>query len=377
MAMNAAIVGCGYVADYYLETLQGYPEIRLIGVYDREPARAANLAARYGLHCFESLESLWADERVELVINLTNPRSHYEVSRAALLANKHVYSEKPLATELEQAKELIEIAEARSLGITAAPCNLLGETAQTMWKSLRHGLIGRPRIVYAEMDEGLVHLMPFRRWTSASGTPWPYRDEFEVGTTLEHAGYVMSWLPAFFGPAVTVTGFSSCLIPEKIPGEDFRTSAPDFAVACIRFSSGVVARLTSTLIAPHDHSVRIVGDTGVLQTEDTWFYTSKVHVRRSKIIRRRHIWLPWKQRIPLVRRGRKYGYRGVQEMDFARGPAELAASIESQRPSHLPGRYALHVNELVLAVQNAGESGNTYKMTTTFEPFGPMPWAED
>ena len=375
--MNAAIVGCGYVADYYLETLKGYPDVRVVGVFDRDRARAANLATRYGLRSFESLDTLLSDVQVELVINLTNPRSHYDVSRASLLAGKHVYSEKPLAVELDQAKELIDIAEARSLGITAAPCNLLGETAQTMWKALRHGVIGKPQIVYAEMDEGLVHLMPFRKWASASGAPWPYRDEFEVGTTLEHAGYVLSWLPAFFGPALTVTGFSSCLIPEKVPGEELPICAPDFAVACIRFSSGVVARLTSSLIAPHDHSVRIIGETGVLQTKDTWFYTSKVYVRRSKIIRRRHIWLPWNKRIRLVREGRKYGYRGVQEMDFARGPAELVSALQAGRCSHLPGRFALNVNELVLAVQNAGECGQTYQMTTTFKALQPMPWAAD
>jgi predicted dehydrogenase len=354
--------------------MQTYPELQLLGVFDRVPERAQNLAAKYNTHCYKSIEEVLEDSRVQLVLNLTNPRGHYEVSRAALAAGKHVYSEKPLATELEQAKELVATAEASGLSITAAPCNLLGETAQTMWKALRDGSVGTVRAVYAEMDEGLVHRMPFKRWASGSGIPWPYRDEFEVGTTMEHAGYVLSWLPAFFGPAESVTGFSATLIPDKVPGEKLDTG-PDFAVACIRFASGVVARLTSTLVAPHDHSIRIIGDTGVMSTKDTWFYNSPVHIRRSAIIRRRHVWLPWKQKAPMVRRGKKYGYRGVQQMDFARGPAELAASIEQGRPSHLPGRYVLHVNELVLAVQNAGENGKTYCMTTSFEPPEPMPWA--
>lgn len=373
--MNVAIVGCGFVADYYLSTLPGHPELILLGVADRDPERTRRFAAHHGTHGYDSLDALLSDNRVEMVLNLTNPRSHYAVSKACLEAGKHVYSEKPIATEICQAKELVDLAESRGLAITSAPCNLLGETAQTVWKALRENAVGPVRVVYAEMDEGLVHRMPFRQWASASGVSWPYKDEFEVGTTMEHAGYVLTWLPAFFGPALSVTGFSACMVPDKVPGETLDAHAPDFAVACIRFQSGVVARLTCSLLAPHDHSLRIVGDEGVLGVKDTWFYTAPVSIRRSTIIRRRHVWLPWKQKVPLVRKGQKYNYRGVQQMDFARGPAELAASIRENRPCRLSPRYALHVNEIVLAVNDAQENGQTYRMTTRFDPVEPMPWA--
>jgi len=372
--MNIAIIGCGYVADYYMSTLPGHDELTLLGVADRDEDRARRFAAHHGAKLYASAEQVLADERVQMVLNLTNPRSHYAVSKACLEAGKHVYSEKPLAVDLAQAKELAAIAERGGLRITSAPCNLLGETAQTMWKALRKNAVGTVRVAYAEMDEGLVHRMPYAKWHSDAGAQWPYKDEFEVGTTLEHAGYVLTWLPAFFGPATSVHGFSANLIPDKAPGETLDMVSPDFAVAVIRFSSGVVARLTSTLIAPHDHSLRIVGDKGVISTQDTWFYTSPVRVRRSIVLRRRHIWLP-RRRLKLARKGQKYGYRGVQQMDFARGPAELAAAIGEGRPSRMPADYALHVNELVLAVQDLGEDGAAYQMTTAFEPLEPMPWA--
>ena len=104
--------------------------------------------------------------------------------------------------------------EREVLQISAAPCSLLGETAQTIWNALRAGRLGPVRLVYAEMDEGMVFRMPYVRWKSASGAPWPYRDEFTVGTIIEHAGYILTWLPAFFGPVMSVAGFSACLIPE-------------------------------------------------------------------------------------------------------------------------------------------------------------------
>src|SRR5262249_974055 len=162
-------------------------------------------------------------------------------------------SEKPMAMSLSEAKELAELAESRRLQISSAPCSLLGETAQTMWKALREKRVGPVRLVYAELDDGLVHKMPYKRWLSESGTPWPYEDEFEVGCTLEHAGYYLTWLAAFFGPIESVTAFSSCLVPEKIAEPlTGSTSAPDFSVACLKFASGVVARLTCSIVAPHD-----------------------------------------------------------------------------------------------------------------------------
>jgi predicted dehydrogenase len=370
--MRIAIVGCGFVADYYIKTLAGHPQLEVLGVTDRVPERARKFSAHHKVPCYNSLHDVLADQRVELVVNLTNPRSHYEVSRACLEAGKHVYSEKPLAMELGQARELVELAERRGLQLSSAPCSLLGETAQTIWHALRRNTLGKVRVVYAEMDEGLVHQMPFRRWTSEAGTPWPYQDEFEVGTIIEHAGYVTTWLPAFFGPVVSVTGMAECLIPNK---GGIETDAPDFAVAVLRFASGVVARLTLTLIAPHDHSLRIVGDKGVLSTEDTWFYTSPVFLRRSINIKRRHIWLP-RRKYPLVSKGKHYSYRGTQQMDFARGVADMATAICEGRQPRLSARYCLHTNELVLALNNALRKGNSYKMTTSFDTIEPMPWAQ-
>ena len=371
--MNIAIVGCGFVADYYLSTLPAYPELKLIGVTDRDPDRAMRFAAFHGVSWFGSLDDVLNDSRVQLVLNLTNPRSHYEVTRASLEAGKHVYSEKPLAMQLDEAKALVELAESKGLQLSSAPCSLLGETAQTLWKALRERQVGTVRLVYAEMDDGMVFRMPYRKWKSASGVPWPATDEFEVGCTFEHAGYYLTWLPAFFGPAQTVTAFSACLVPDKQTDEPLRTQAPDFSVACIRFASGVVARLTCSIIAPHDHSLRIVGDEGILSTHDCWYYRSPVRIQRFFTIRRKTFMSPWKTWYPLVgEKKRRYRYRGSQQMDFARGVAELATSIREDRPSRLSKRYSLHTNELVIAIHQARDTGVPYKVTTTFDPIEPL-----
>ncbi|MFV9503969.1 MAG: Gfo/Idh/MocA family protein [Oscillochloridaceae bacterium umkhey_bin13] len=371
--MRIALVGCGFVADYYMKTFPGHPHLQVVGVTDRNQQRAATFAKYHRVAViYPSLAALLADPQVELVVNLTNPRSHYEVTRACLEAGKHVYSEKPLAMDLDQARELVHLAERKGLLISSAPCSLLGETAQTIWRALRRQAVGQVRIVYAEMDEGMVYQMPFKSWISESGAPWPYQDEFEVGTILEHAGYVVTWLPAFFGPALSITGLAENLIPNK---GGVATESPDFAVAVIRFASGVRARITLSLLASHDHSLRIFGDKGTLSTEDTWYYNSPVYLRRSFNFRRRHLWLP-RRKLALAGKTVRYNYRGTQQMDFARGVADLATAVIQGTQPRLSAAYSLHVNEIVLALSNALRKGGIYQMTTTFGAMAPMPWAQ-
>lgn len=372
---GVAFVGCGYVADFYARTLAAHANLELVGVTDRDRDRAARFSRHHGVHAYPSLEGALDDARVSIVVNLTNPGSHFEVSRAALEAGRHVYSEKPLALEMEQARKLVDLGRRRGLLVSSAPCSILGETAQTLWKALRERRVGTVRLVYAELDDGMLHRMPYRLWTSESGAPWPYRDEFQVGCTLEHAGYYVTWLTAFFGPAEAVTAFASCQVPEKTADVPARSMAPDFSVACIRFASGLVARLTCSVVAPHDHSLRIVGDDGVLGTKDCWYYDSPVHIQRRLTIRRKTMLNPFKRRVALVRRPPRLLSYAAAQMDFARGVAEMAEALAESRPCRLSMDYSLHNTEVVLAIQNAPSTAMPYRVTTTFAPLEPMPWA--
>ena len=402
--VGTAIVGCGNIASFYLNTLHQHPILNVIGVTDKDKARAEKYAQYYSVECYSSLDAILDDQRVELVVNLTNPRSHYTVSRACLEAGKHVYSEKPLAMKLSEAEHLVQIAEQKSLLIASAPSRILAETAQTMWKALREKTIGAVHAVYAEMDGGLIYRAGYKEWKNELDIPWPYRDEFEVGCTIEHAGYPVSWLTAYFGQVDTVTAFGTCQITDMQTDIPLEVTPPDLTVACIRFKSGVVARLTSSWIAPPDHSIRVFGDTGVLSTDDSWEPRSPVYITRWRNVRigPKTISVPWKKNYsmaappgssPSTRLARMFmrpprdilravhaRIRHLRErVDFCIGPAELAASLCERRPCRLSARYCLHNTEVVLAIHNAlehaGDTGHTYKVKTSFEPMTPMPWA--
>ena len=382
--MNIAIVGCGFVADFYMITLRNYPHLTVTGVYDKDDERKLRFAKYYAANDYKDFQALLNDPGVDIVLNLTNPRSHYEVSKACLEAGKHVYSEKPLAMNIDDARELVALAKSKGLYLSGAPCSVLGECAQTIWHQLRLGSIGKVRLVYAELDDGLVHKMRYKKWLSESGTPWPYKDEFEVGCTLEHAGYYVTWLLAFFGPVRRVTPFASCLIPDKQTDVELGEQGADFSVVCLEFESGMVARLTCSIVAPHDHALRIFGDDGILSTDECWNYSSPVMLkRRTKLAL-------WAEKYPLLtvlfglgaKRCRQvkntdyqHRYKGTTQMDFARGVAELAEAIEQQRESRLSADFCLHVNEIVLAIENPQISGGAHEIQSRFEPMEPMWWA--
>ncbi len=288
-AMRIGIVGCGFTADHYMISLSRYPELQLVGATDRVVERGAAFCSWFKMKHYKDLAEMLADPGIEMVLNLTSSSSHYEVSKAALEAGKHLYSEKPLALEFEQAQELVDLAKAKGLGLSMAPCNLLSESAQTMWRALRKNEIGSVHLALAELNDGPFHMADSHNWRADSGAPYDYGEEFRVGVTVEHAGYHLSLLSAFFGPAKSITAFSSVVWPDRpiSPEERLSLTTPDFTVACITFESGVVARLTCSLVAPYNHVLQLVGDTGTLTVNEPWNYRSPVYVDRYSSFRYR------------------------------------------------------------------------------------------
>jgi predicted dehydrogenase len=382
--MKVAFVGSGYVADSYAECFSDHPELELVGIHDRDPEREERFASFHGLRAYGSLEALLDDSSIDIVANLTNPASHFEVSRACIEAGRHVYSEKPLAMDVGLARELIALAEARGVRLSGAPCTILGEAAQTVWRAVREGDVGQPRLVYAEIEDGPVDLMGLDNLRSASGMPWPYQDEFNVGCTLEHAGYYLSWLCAFFGPAERVTAFSTCLKPTRLGVE---VEAPDLSVACIQFRSGVVARLTNGIYAPHDHRFQVIGDEGRIFVDNCWHFGAPVYVQRytqknlkaaghpiSKVpLAKELLGVRARKRPPVRATPLKYK-TWKYWIDFARGISEFADAIREDRPSRLSPDFLLHINELALGISAASSEGATFEVESDFRPIEPMPW---
>lgn len=388
--MNLAFVGCGNVATQYVRTLSNYPALRLVGVWDWNEDHLERFLRYFPCRRYASLEDLLADDSVELVVNLTNPRSHYSITRACLEAGKHVYSEKPLALDSDAAFELVALAERKGLLLSAAPCSVLGETAQSLLHYIRSGVIGRPRLVYANFDDGMIapHQAPWN-WRNECGTPWPAKDEFETGCTFEHAGYALTWLAAFFGPVRRVTAFASVLLPDK--GIPVDSMAPDFTVACLEYDDTIVARLTCGVVAPRDKSMMIIGDDGVLFVGNIRHDAAPIYLRPHKLsgwrdrVDRRLRWLhrrlelrfPWpgglglfQQRLPLVRRPSSSVVSTHKPVDFLRGIADMEEALRLGRPHRLSAPFAAHVVEIVETIQYPERFNHRRTLRSSFPPIG-------
>lgn len=371
---SVVLLGCGFVADLYMRSFAMFPDVKIAGVFDNDTNRLNTFCAHWTVPKSPSIDTLFlALPPGSLVINLTNPDAHFDTNMAALRAGHHVFCEKPLAMQFDQAQELAELAKSMNLHLGSAPSSVLGEAAQTLKHAISTGVAGTPRLIYAELDDGFISQAPVRDWKSETGAPWPYRDEFRVGCTLEHAGYYLSWLIAMFGSVRTVVAASSELIPEKI---GLKNTAPDFSTATLFFENGPVARLTCSIIAPHDHRIRIIGDDGVLDIKQAWDNGAPVRYRRRIRIRRRLLEHPIGRKIRLSGATHpKVGRWGAASMNFALGPMEMLTAIAENVQSRLSGDYALHLTEVTLAIQNAGEHSGAQTMQTTCAPMEAMPWA--
>jgi predicted dehydrogenase len=407
--VKIGVIGCGYVFDHYMATWARHPGLALKGVADRNRARRDVVAEAYKLKAYASNEELLADPEIAIVVNLTSIDSHVEVTRAALLAGKHVYSEKPLAPDIAEARALIELAESLGLRLSCAPSNAMSDTTQTMWKAVRDGAVGDVRIVYAEFDDNVIYRMVPEIWRSRTGAPWPYLHEYEWGCTYEHVGYHLTWLCAIFGPVESVTAFSKQVLPDKTNLELNPPDTPDFSVACLNFRSGVVARVTCSIGVPYDHRMRIVGNLGMLTADTYRDYRCPVYLerfsqltlnarkamsvrvnsllqgllgvggRKIELLRNPPPGASGRAGLPRVRwwspRGllRAAARRELGQQDKAIGVAELADALQSGRPSFPPHDFTLHLTELTIAIQNAGPAGSSIRLKTSFAPIEPRP----
>lgn len=394
--MKTAIIGCGYVFDHYMATWARHPILEIAGVTDLRPKRTEAVSKAYGLSVYPSAEAVFADPEVELVLNLTSIDSHAEIIRNALDAGKHVYTEKPVTERPEEVRALFALAEERGLYLCAAPCNIFSDMVATMRRAMQDGIVGTPRLVYAEFDDNPIYLMKPEEWRSRTGAPWPWKDEYEHGCTVEHAGYYLTWLIATFGPVARITAFSKVTAPDKAGDVSLAPpDAADFSVACLDFESGMTARLTMSISAPYDQRFRVIGDRGEIWT-DTYrhfqnpvffepFTQLSLNARKARAVRRyrllQNLFGVGGRRIPLIHRPadpsappprkglkawlqrQKKAQLGAQ--DKCLGPALLAQAIQIGAPSPLPPDFIMHVNELTMAMHRAGVTGAPIKLETT------------
>lgn len=139
--LKVGIVGCGVISDAYLTLAGGFRNVELVGCADIIAAAAEAKASRYGIKAF-GVDELIASSDIDLVVNLTIPAAHFKITKAALEAGKPVYTEKPLALDGAQARELLAIAKENGVQLASATDTFLGGANQLARQIVDAGRIG-------------------------------------------------------------------------------------------------------------------------------------------------------------------------------------------------------------------------------------------
>lgn len=351
--LGLAIVGAGNIAQRYMEDLLTYPELRVVGVTDVVPERARRLAQLAGCHVYPTLDELLADDAVALWVNLTPHSTHAAVTRAGLEAGCHVFSEKPLALDTAEAHDLVQMARRRGVRLGCSPIVTMGELAQTAWRWVREGSLGRVRLAYAEVNWGRVE--------SWHPEPQPFH---EVSALIDVGVYPMTLLTAIFGPARRVRAASAMLLPERatLAGATFLLGRDDLMVALIELESGMVVRLTTNFyVSDRDRQggIELHGDRGSLWLSNWFQYDGTLeHAPFGEDYRP----------VPLVREAKG-------PIPWGAGVVDMASSIRDARPHRASGEQAAHVIETLNAALESAEDGRAVEVTSTFPPPAPMEWA--
>src|SRR5690606_26376771 len=264
------------------------------------------------------------------------------VTRAALEAGKHVYSEKPLALTSEQAHELVRLAERRGLRLSCSPFTFLGEAQLAAWRVTEEGMLGRVRLAYAEVNWGRIE-----SWHPA---PQAF---YEVGALFDVGVYPLTLLTAMFGPARHVQAYGRVLKPERTTkrGEAFTVTTPDFVTAAVELEAGVLVRLTTNFYVDQRASqqgVELHGDAGSLHLSS---------------------WQEPNATVRVARFGEEYALLGdhsAAQMRWGDGVRELARALRGDSPALVTGEHAAHVVDVLVAISESVQGGEPREVTSGF-----------
>lgn len=359
--VKTAIVGCGAVSATYIPNLMHmFSIIELTAVCDIVPQVASDRAEEFSVPAVMKLEELEKSTDIELVINLTGPDAHYEVTKRMLLAGKHVFSEKPLATTYEQGCELVQLAKGKGLLLGVAPDTILGAGMQTARKMLDAGMIGQPTscVACANRNHALnSELFPFIRRSAAGSFP------YDVGI------YYLTALLSLLGPVRTVIGFENCISHHKKqilstdgPDEGWEMPGIDMMAASLKFQNGVLGSIhfNGASINTEQPLLIIYGTQGILQLGDPNRFDGSVTWIRPESEPCKVPFTHGFNGRPLPGNGgSNLGHRGI-------GAAEMAWAIRQERQPRCSGNLGLHALEVLQGLEYSAKEGKAYHVTSSF-----------
>jgi predicted dehydrogenase len=359
--IKIGIVGTGDISGIYFKNITGlFKEIEIAGVCDLAREKAEKAAEQYKIpKVYETMHDLFADSEVDIVLNLTRPYEHFEVSFEALKAGKHVYSEKPLSATFEEGKKLVELAKQKNLLIGGAPDTFLGAGIQTARKLIDDGYIGEP--------VGSAAFMICRGHESWHPDPEFYY-KHGGGPMMDMGPYYLTALINLLGGVKSVTGVTKTSFTKRMitsqskSGSVIDVEVPTYVTGIMQFENGAVGTIFTTFDVYYDTQARleIYGSKGTLIVPDPNGFGGPVRLLRPEQGKY--------QEMPLT-----FDY---SENSRGLGLADMAKAIRTGRGFRACSEQTCHVLEIMTSFQKSSEQGRMIELETRFKRRQPMVSAE-
>jgi predicted dehydrogenase len=318
--------------------------------------RAQTKSELHGVPCVYTTAEMLADPEIEIVVNLTPPLVHAEISLQVVKAGKSVYDEKPLAAFREDAQQILAIAAEKGVRVGGAPDTFMGAGLQTCRKLIDEGAIGVPVAATAFMlGHGPENWHPDPEFFYKVGG----------GPMFDMGPYYLTAMVSLLGPVKRVTGTTRISFAEREigsepkKGQKITVETPTHVVGLLEFEAGPVA----TLITSFDvwksslPRIEIYGSEGTLIVPDPNTFGGPVVLWKAGAKEGEDVEL-----VPI----RAQNSRSL-------GVADMATAIRSGRAHRANGVMAYHVLDLMHTIHDASRLGKHIEMTSTCTRPAPMP----
>ena len=351
--LGVGVIGCGNISSAYFRLAPLFKGIEMRACADLNMDAAHAQAEAFGLEA-ASVDGLLARDDIDIVVNLTIPAAHREVSEKILDAGKHVYSEKPFVLSAAEGEAILAKANAAGLRVGSAPDTFMGGAHQLVRHLIDQGAIGA-----VTSGTAIVQGHGMESWH-------PNPDFFFLpgaGPVLDIGPYYISNLVQLIGPVASVQAVTSTPADTRTigngarEGEEIPVKTPTTIHATLQFQSGaVITLLASWDVWSHTHSnMELYGETGTLYVPDPNFFGGDVRVTSQD----EDAELPhWDHPFSVPNEDDRANYR-------AAGLSDMAIALQEGRPHRCNAEFAHHVVDVMTSILQAGEAGHRVTVQST------------
>jgi predicted dehydrogenase len=232
--LRIAIIGCGSVSNRYIPHLQTSSMVEIVSLCDIKYERALAQNKQYNVNAatYPHIDKMLAGVPFDLMVTITDMQEHGRLNKQALLAGKHVWSEKPMANTYAEGKALLDLAKSRKLRIWGAPAVVNSPQFAFMSKAIQEGKLGKISCAHAHYG----HL----------GPTWSAFFYEKGGGSLPDLGvYNLATLTGLLGPARSVIAMTSIVTKERTVDDKgkIKVEAEDNAHVVMDHGNGILSHV--------------------------------------------------------------------------------------------------------------------------------------